>query len=150
MVIKREMTILAHNLSGFDSHLLMRNLVGFDGYHTIPRSKEQLVGLTMVKRECGEVFGPEGRDNEVEGVCRVQETDTYQDFNPEKKRTDFTVVFRDSKSFLSGPLDRCVELLKKSNHSFEYLKKSPLCHTDGEFDSEKFNLLLRKGKYRVT
>lgn len=150
LVLQREISIMAHNLSGFDSHLLMRNLVGFDSYSIIPRSKEQMVGISMVKSECGDTFGPEGKEDEMDGEeARECEKEVFRDYNrSNEKRTDVKVVFRDTKSFLSGSLERCTELLKQSNHNFDFLKDSNLCKTNGAFDSEKYDLLLRKGEYQ--
>ena len=125
LVIQREITILAHNLSGFDSHLLMRNLTGFDGYSIIPKTKEQLLGISMIKKDCTETFGVEGRSDDAEGggarECEEEEEFNSTSYN-DKGRSAIKVVFRDSKSFLSGSLDRCTELLKKSNHNFDFLR----------------------------
>ena len=137
---------MAHNLSGFDSHLLMKNLTGFDDYKVIPRNKEQMIGVIMTKREGGESFGPEGPEGGTEvGEARECNEEALREVTG-RTRTDVKVSFRDSLTFLSGSLERNVELLKKSKHKFNYLRGSDLCMTDGKVDEGKHELLLKKGE----
>ena len=58
---------------------------------------------------------------------------------------DISVQFKDSLSFLSGSLSSVTNLALKSGKEFKILQQSPLCHTNGVFDKEKFDLLIRKG-----
>ena len=142
---------MTHNLSGFDSHLLMKNLVGFDDYKVIPRNKEQMIGVIMTKKDGGERFGPEGWDTDTDGseARECNEEALREVIGDTETKRDVKVSFRDSLTFLSGSLERNIELLKKSDHDFLHLQSSDICKTEGKFDNEKFQLLLRKGKSRV-
>ena len=85
---------MCHNLGGFDSHLLVKNLCGFDSYKIIPRTKEKFVAITMTKREGGERFGPEGVDKDAESeVLEEGREDWFGGWgdDEETNRTDVTV-----------------------------------------------------------
>ena len=141
LTLRPQISILAHNFTGFDGHLVVREMEGWDGYHIIPRNSEKVTGVSLVKK-LTPIIGAIDCLEETDAIVENEEGE-----KPKKKDKYLTFVFKDSLSFLGGTLDRNTKLLADSDHEFEYLKNSEICQTDGFFDEEKFQLLVRKGTY---
>ena len=132
LTIRNEVSIWAHNLTNFDGHMVLRSLGrGWDNYKVIPRNSEKVTGITMSKKlkplPTAIDLIEENSDKPV--------TDKYLKF-----------TFKDSMSFLQASLEANTEKLRDSNHSFPYLRNSEFCKTNGKFDEEKLQLLIRKAQ----
>ena len=139
LTIRNEVSIWAHNLTGFDGHMVLKSLgKGWDSYRIIPRNSEKFTGISMSKK-----FNPSLEISAIdlmEGIEEVKSEDSTKD-----KYIKFT--FKDTMSFLQGSLDNNTKKLKDSSHPFPFLKNSELCKTNGIIDEEKLKLLVRKGSY---
>lgn len=54
-------------------------------------------------------------------------------------------MFLDSLAFLQSSLSKLSDDLKLSNHDYPILRKSDIVQTNGHFDEEKFEMVLKKG-----
>jgi len=52
--------------------------------------------------------------------------------------------FNDSLAFLQAPLAHLCSDLKHTNHTYNILKSTFVVHTNGQFDKEKFDMVLEK------
>lgn len=102
----------------------------WDKYHIIPKNSEKVSGISLTKKV---MFPPSAIDI----------------YNTKAETTDgsVTFIFKDTMSFLGSSLEKNTQKLCESNHNFPFVRQSHLCQTRGEFDQEKFDLLLRKGCY---
>jgi hypothetical protein len=70
-------------------------------------------------------------------------------FNMENFRmirfNSFTLL--DSLAFLQSPLAQLSDELYQSNHNYPIIRKSKIVTTDGKFDEEKFQMILKKGHF---
>jgi hypothetical protein len=57
----------------------------------------------------------------------------------------FTLL--DSLAFLQSPLAQLSDELYQSNHNYPIIRKSKIVTTDGKFDEEKFQMILKKGHF---
>lgn len=122
---------------GFDGHLVMNEMEGWDDYHIIPKNSEKVTGITLTKH----IQAP---PSAIDLYDRKDEID-----EEEKLETDSKInfIFKDTMTFIGGSLDRNTQKLTESKHEFRYLQQSELCKTDGKLDKNKFALLLKKGIY---
>ena len=140
LTIRNEVSIWAHNLSGFDGHMVLRSLgKEWDSYRIIPRNSEKFTGITMSKK-----FNPILAISALDLIEGAEE-EKESEYKTKDKYIKFT--FKDTMSFLQGSLDNNTKKLKDSNHPFTFLKNSDLCKTNGAIDEEKLKLLVRKGSY---
>ena len=115
--------MIFHNLSGYDSHLFIKNLGFSEGnIDCIPNNEEKYISFSKkieVKRYTKKVKNEEGEPAE-------KEIKVYH-----------TIRFIDSFKFMSTSLEKLVDNLPKDD-----------CINLGSYYSgDKFNLLARKGVY---
>ena len=133
LTIRNEVSIWAHNLTNFDGHMVLRSLGrGWDSYKVIPRNSEKVTGITMTKK-----LKPLPT-----AIDLIEENS-----NKPVKDKYVKYIFKDSMSFLQASLEANTKKLRESKHSFNYLRNSEYCKTNGVFDEEKLQLLIRKGSY---
>ena len=110
--------VVFHNLSGYDSHLFIKQLgVSKGDIDCIPNNEEKYISFT-----------------------KNLQVDTYADEEEEEKRIFLKIRFIDSFKFMSSGLDSLVKNLTKGVNS------EHITHTKNRFQG-KTNLLLRKGVY---
>ena len=117
------MPVVFHNLSGYDSHLIIKNL-GFseDNINCIPNNEEKYISFSkkiQVKSYMKKVKNEEGEPAE-------KEIKVYH-----------TIRFIDSIKFMAASLDKLVNNLPKD----DFINLSLY------YSGDKFNLLVRKGVY---
>ena len=61
-----------------------------------------------------------------------------------------SVLFKDSLSFLGSSLANVTDMAVRSKKSFNIVKQSLLCRSKTQFDSKKFELLLKKGLFFIS
>jgi len=87
----------------------------------------------------------------VRALAKKQQIDTIKvlPHNTEHFRTIQIKGFKflDSLAFLQSSLAQLTKDLSDTQHSYRLLKQSKLVKTNGKFDSEKFQLLLKKSFY---
>ena len=110
--------VVFHNLSGYDSHLFVKQLGVSEGdINCIPNNEEKYISFT-----------------------KNLQVDTYADENGEEKPIYLNNRFIDSLKFMSSGLDSLVRNLTKG------VSSEHITHTKNRF-KDKTYLLLRKGVY---
>ena len=115
--------VVFHNLSGYDSHLFIKNLGFSEGnIDCIPNNEEKYISFSKKIRV---------------GTYQKKALDANGDIFYEQKPTYHTIRFIDSFKFMATSLEKLVNNLPKDD-----------CINLGSYYSgDKFNLLARKGVY---
>lgn len=121
--ISRSIPVVMHNLSGYDSHLLIRRL-GND--------KKIPGGITII---------PHNSENYISFIKTMQNVGSPKHFK--KYAHEIKFKFIDSLRFMSASLDYLASILP---HEKKHILKSE-CMKSGFCSNEMFNLLIRKGVF---
>ena len=116
--------VVFHNLSGYDSHLFIKNLGFSEGdIKCIPNNEEKYISFS--------------KEIEVYSYTKEVKDKKTGETKKEVKHIHHEIRFIDSCKFMSTSLDKLVSNLPKDD--FDNLKRY--------YAGEKFNLLTRKGVY---